>query len=74
MTVTSRTETSAGDEDAQTARAVPGAHVHYAWQARDCQGLTGLWCSRDVEARHLSEVQSKRRVCMGHRSDTRIVT
>ena len=36
--------------------------------------VTGLWCSRGAEARHLIEVQSKRRVCMGHRSDTRIVT
>ena len=41
-----------------------------------CSGrwVSGLWCSRDAEARHLTEVQSKRRVCMGHLSDTRIVT
>ena len=36
--------------------------------------VSGHWCSRVAEARHLIEVQSRLRVCMGHRSDTRIVT
>ena len=56
-----------------TALRVQPTHLHTTESTRG-RLVSGLWCSRGAEARHLTEVQSKRRVCMGHHSDTRIVT